>query len=236
MQSSRVPEMRRCRVAELQSYFSSLLPCFFAALLIIAMLAGCSGGITDVAVGDYDTLIKSGWDEYNRNKFTEANQLFVRAKEADATKPEAYIGSGWSQLRLQQPYNAVVTFRDAFTYITSLYDSVDALCGLSGSYLAAGENANVINLFKKYKISSYDEAFPFGKHDFSISKGDLEIVQAMALYRLGMYSSVDQADPDNATYHLNQALYTPYTYTDAQSLMEKITTYLEESDKTYYKW
>ena len=236
MQRCRDTEMQSRKVAKSQSNFASLVLCPFATLFIIAMLAGCSGGIADVAVGDYDTLIKSGWDEYNRNKFTEANQLFVRAKDADAAKPEAYVGSGWSQLRLQQPYNAVVTFRDAFTYITSLYDSVDALCGLSGSYLAAGENANVINLFKKYKISSYDEAFPFGKHDFSINKGDLEIVQTMAFYRLGMYSSAEQADPDNATYHLNQALYTPYTYTDAQSLMEKITTYLEQSEKTYYKW
>ncbi len=208
----------------------------FGTVLIITLLSGCSGGITDVVVGDYDTLVKSGWDEYNMNRFSEANQLFVKAKEADGTKPEAYIGSGWSLLRLQQPYNAVVTFRDAFTYITSFYDSVDALCGLSGSYLAAGENVNVINLFKKYKVSSYDDAFPFSKHDFSINKGDLEIVQALAFYRLSMYSPTEQADPDNAIYHLNQALYSPYTYTDPQKLMEKITTYLEESDKTYYKW
>ena len=73
------------------------------------------------------------------------------------------------------------------------------------------------------------------KHDFFIDMGDLEVVQAMAFYRLGKYSSAEQADPDNATYHLNQALYTPYTYTDPQGLMEEITEYLNQSS-SYYKW
>ena len=61
----------------------------FIIILVIALLSGCSGGITNVAVEDYDTLIQSGWEQYNNNLFSEANQLFLKAKEADSTKPES---------------------------------------------------------------------------------------------------------------------------------------------------
>jgi len=130
---------------------------------------------------------------------------------------------------MQEPLNAVVQFREAFLHITSLADSVDALCGITGAYLAAGENTNVINSIKKYPVSSYEDVFPFRKHDFTISQGDIEIVQAMAFYRLGKYSAAEQANPDNAVYHLNKALYTPVEYTTPQALMGIITDYLSGS-------
>ena len=203
----------------------------FALFLI---LAGCSGGITEVTTGDYDSLIKSGWDAYNQNNFSGAQQEFEKAIERDNTQPEGYIGSGWAQLRLQKPFDAIVSFRDAFDYITTVNDSVDALCGYSGAYLAAGKSTDIIDLFKRFTISTYDDAFPFRKHDYTISRGDLEVVQAMAFYRLGMYSPDDQPNPDNAVYHLNQALYSPYVYTNQQELMGEITDYLGQSGGGYF--
>ena len=207
----------------------------FIAILIIAGMNGCGGGITGTGgIADYDALIKSGWDEYNRSNYDEAQRLFNQAKDYDELRPEGYIGSGWTLLRRQHPDSAIVAFRTSFDYIASLEDSVDTIAGLSGSYLAAGENSSVINLFNKYEISSYEDAFPLKDHDFSLDSGDLEIVQAMALYRLGVYSSTDQPDPDNATYHLNQALFTPYDYTGPESLMEDMTKYLNRSSVSYY--
>ena len=207
----------------------------FFKLSLILIIAGCSGGITDVTTtGDYDSYIKSGWDEYNNNNYDLAKQDFENAKSKDDSKPEAYIGCGWTLLRLQKPYDAVVSFRDAFDYITSVNDSVDALSGFSGAYLAAGEYTEVLNIFKRYRIGTYDNAFPFRKHDFSINSDDLELVQAMAFYRLKMYSPTERPDPDNAVYHLNQALYTPYDYTDPQDLMREITDYLSQSGGEYF--
>ncbi|MFC1607003.1 hypothetical protein ACFL47_03440 [Candidatus Latescibacterota bacterium] len=200
----------------------------FAGMILIVII-GCSGGLTEVSTGDYDSLIKSGWDKYNDYKYDESSLLFANAKKSDETRPEGYIGSGWTLLRLQEPYSAIVEFRDAFQYITSVNDSVDAICGLAGAYLATGDNTQVINQVKKYPVSSYDDAFPFRKHDFFITQGDLEIVQAVALYRLGVYTPAEQADPDNALYHINQALYKPYEYSDPQSLMAEITKYLNQS-------
>lgn len=207
----------------------------FFTILIFLTIVGCSGGITEVTIiSDYDSHITSGWDEYNNKNYDVAQQSFEKAKVSDSSKPEAYIGSGWALLRLQKPYDAVVSFRDAFDYVTSVNDSVEALCGLSGAYLAAGEITDVVTIFKRYTISSYDGAFPFRKHDYSINRDDLEIVQAMAFYRLKIYSSTEQPDPDNAVYHFNQALYTPYEYTDPQDLMEEITDYLNESGNKFF--
>ena len=206
----------------------------FITLALLLFLMGCSGGITEVTTDDYDNTIKSGWDAYNQNNFSGAQQEFARAILKDTTRPEGYIGSGWAQFRLQKPFDAIVYFRDAFDYITTVNDSVDALCGYSGAYLATGENTNVINLFKRYTISTYDDAFPFRKHDYTISAGDLEAVQAMAFYRLGMYSPAEQPDPNNAVYHLNQALYSPFVYTNQQDLMGEITDYLGQSGGGYF--
>ena len=206
----------------------------FYIMLLLLIITGCSGGIMDVKQTSYDDIIKSGWTEYNQGKFDDAYQLFLDAKDYDDKRPEAYIGSGWSLLRRQHPDSSIVVFRAGFDYITSLADTVDVLCGLSGSYLAAGENTNIINLFKKYTVSSYEDVFPLKNHDFFIDTGDIEIVKAMAFYRLKIYSSTEQPDPDNAVYHLNQALYTPYTYTDSQALMEKITEYLNQSGSGFY--
>ncbi|MBN1293445.1 MAG: lipoprotein [Candidatus Latescibacteria bacterium] len=208
---------------------------FLIFLLLTLLLSGCSGGITGFeGAVDYDELIKSGWIEYNRYNYDEALDLFTQAKDYDEFRPEGYIGSGWTQLRLQHPDSAIIEFRTSFEYVISLSDSVDTISGLAGSYLATGQNSNIVNMFVKYQVSSYEDAFPLEDHDFELDTGDLEIVQAMAFYRLGLYSSTEQSDPNNAVYHLNQVLYTPHEYSGPQLLIEAITGYMQQSDSSYY--
>jgi len=206
---------------------------YFIVLLAV-MLQSCGGGILNEKVADYDSLIETGWEYYNQRRYDEAYQVFLDSKEDDSQRPEAYIGCGWALLRRQHPDSAIVVFRNGFTYITSLEDTVDALCGLAGSYLARGDDSKVIDLFSKYTVSSYDDAFPLKKHDFFLEESDLEIVRAMAFYRLGLYSSDDKADPDNAAYHVNQVLHTPVEFTDPQTLMRKIMDYMEQTKGEYY--
>ena len=39
-------------------------------LIIIAVITGCGGGITGSGgIADYDSLIKSGWQEYNQSNY-----------------------------------------------------------------------------------------------------------------------------------------------------------------------
>lgn len=200
-----------------------------AMVLLGLLLAGCGGGILGERSGDYDALIESGWERYNQRRYDDAYQIFLNAKRQDAERPEAYIGSGWALLRRQQPDSAVVAFRTSFDYITTLADSVDSICGLSGSYLAANENTKVIETFTRYTVSSFDEAFPLKKHDFFLDERDLDIVHALAFYRLGLYSPNERANPDNALCYVNRLLYVPIEYTSAKSLMEALVDYIKDS-------
>jgi len=203
------------------------------SIFLSAILFGCGGGITAVDEPlEYDDLVESGWAKYNARNYTDACKLFRKAENIDEMRAEAYIGCGWTKLRLQQPDSSVVAFTTAFRYLTNLEDSVDAITGLSGAYLARGDNQKIVNLFKNVLLSSYDTGFPLEKHDFSLEYDHLEIVQAMALYRLGYYSSTEKADPDNATYHLNKV--TTYTYDSVQGLMEKIIEHLGLLEGEYY--
>lgn len=195
--------------------------------MLVLLAAGCGGGILSDKIADYDSLIESGWEKYNQRKYDAAYQLFLSAKRQDALRPEAYIGSGWTLLRRQQPDSSVVAFRTSFDYITTTADSVDSITGLSGAYLAAGENTKVVDMFKKYIVGTYEDSFPLKKHDFFLDENDLEIVQSMACYRLGLYSSTQKADPDNAVYHLNKVLVSPITYSDPKTLMQAILDYLD---------
>jgi len=205
----------------------------FLTLSVLILLAGCGGGITGERIADYDSLIESGWENYNQNRYDEAYQLFLLARKEDDERPEAFLGSGWSLLRRQHPDSAAVVFKTGFEYIASLSDTVDALCGLSGSYLADGDNMKVIDSFKKYTVESYEDVFPLKEHDFFLDETDLEIVQAMACYRLGLYSSTEKADPDNAVYHLNQVLITPIEYTDPKTLMQELMDFVESTGGDY---
>ena len=204
-------------------------------VILLLILSGCGGGISAYKVGDYDSLMKSGWSKYNQNKFEEAQQLFLEAKAMNDERAEAYIGCGWSLLMRQHPDSALVEFFNAFDYITTLNDTVDIACGISGSYLANGDNNRVINFLNNYDLEYFEDSFPLRDHDFFLDRSDLELVLAQAYYRLGIFSAAEAPDPDNAVYHLNQVLITPYVYTTPDELMEKMTECLSQSKGGLYR-
>jgi len=207
---------------------------YLGIFFTITVIAGCGGGITGERIADYDKLVQKGWEEYNQGRYDDAYQLFLSARSEDGNRPEAFIGCGWSLLRRQHPDSASVVFRTGIEHISTLADSVDLICGLAGSYLARGDDTKVIDLFKKYTVSSYEAGFPLKKHDFLIDETDLEIVQAMACYRLGLYSPEQRADPDNAVYHMNLILLDPIEFTDEKTLLDAIVDFLEQSKGEYY--
>ncbi len=199
-------------------------------LLVTGFLAGCGGGLTASTPSDFESLIDDGWTEYNGGRFDEAQRLFSKAKSIEPTRAEGYIGCGWSLLRRQHPDSSAVIFRLGMPHIETLEDSVDAICGLAGAYLANGNNNKAATILQDYPVSDVSRGFPFRKHDFLIEAGHLEMVQAMALYRLGLYTSAESEDPDNALYHLNNVLAKPYDYTSPPELMRKITEYLDRTN------
>jgi hypothetical protein len=201
-------------------------------LIALFVFTGCGGGlVADTAkITDYDSLIAYGWIAYNKGNYAEARSLFTKARLAEPAKFEGYLGDGWALLRSQYPDSAIVIFKVGFSYTMTLEDSVDAICGLAGSYLAIQSNSKVVSILTDYPVSHIEKGFPFQKHDLLIDSGDLDITQAMALYRLGKYSSTQQADPDNALYHLNKVLDSPYVYTTPEELISKLSEYFTLSE------
>ena len=199
-------------------------------ILLMLLFAGCGGGLSPYAEeSGYSKLIIDGWNEYNGNRFEEAQSLFIQAIDLDPNRAEGYIGDGWSLFMRQKPDSALVVFYKGFTYAKAAMDSLDTICGVSGCYLARGENSRVVSYLDQFDLDYYEPFFPLEHHDFFLDRGDLELTYALAFYRLGIYSTGEGEDPNNAVYHLSQALPAPYTYTTPEALMERMTDYFNES-------
>ncbi|MFC1541784.1 hypothetical protein ACFL50_04965 [Candidatus Latescibacterota bacterium] len=204
-------------------------------IIFLLILTGCGGGISMYESLDYDGIIKSGWEKYNQNLFEDAQSLFKQAKDIDSERPEGYIGCGWSLFMRQHPDSALIEFYHGLDYITTLEDSVDTICGISGSYLARNENSRVITLLNSLDLETFEDSFPLKNHDFFLERGDLEIVLAQAYFRLGIYSSTESSDPNNALYHLNLVLFTPHIYSTPDKLMNEMTDYIAQSEGGFYR-
>jgi hypothetical protein len=209
---------------------------FSMLLMVILALAGCGGGITALEeTSGYDRLILDGWREYNLTHFETAQSIFYQAQGLDPNRAEGYIGTGWSLFMRQKPDSALVEFYHGFDFTTTVNDTLDTVCGISGCYLARGENSKAVSYLDGYNLSYFEDVFPLQDHDFFLDRGDLELVYAQAYYRLKLYSNTEKADPNNAVYHLNKVLSTPYTYTTPEELMNQMIEYLTQSQGILYR-
>jgi hypothetical protein len=205
---------------------------FFATglMLLVVLFVGCGGGMTPFEdTSNYSGLILDGWTAYNNNEFAEAQSLFSGAMKVDPDRAEGYIGDGWSLFMRQKPDSALVIFYKGFEYARTGQDSLDTICGVSGCYLARGENTRVISYLDRFDLDRFENEFPLENHDFFLDRGDLELTYALAFYRLKIYSSAEGPDPNNAVFHMNRALPAPFTYTDPRDLMERMTEYFNQS-------
>ena len=205
---------------------------FLAACLMLFMVLvdGCGGGMTPFEdTSNYSGLILDGWTAYNNNEFAEAQALFSEAIGVDPARAEGYIGDGWALFMRQKPDSALVVFFKGFEYAGTGRDSLDTICGVSGCYLARGENTRVISYLDRFDLDRLENEFPLEHHDFFLDRGDLELTYALAFYRLKIYSSTEGPDPNNAVFHMNQALPAPFAYSDPGDLMERMTEYFNQS-------
>jgi tetratricopeptide (TPR) repeat protein len=204
--------------------------------LCLGLLAGCGGGLTPFeGSSGYDQLIRDGWIEYNSFRFESAQALFGQAIAAAPSRPQGYIGDGWSLLKRQKPDSALEVFFEGFKYARTSEDSLDTVCGVTGAYLARGENTRVIAYLDQFDLDRLEIAFPLENHDFFLDRGDLELACALAFYRLRIYSDEEGPDPNNAVFHLNQALPAPVTYNGPENLMERMVEYYNQSPGIPYK-
>ncbi len=67
----------------------------------LILVAGCYDNSTEYPdVEYYDGLVSSGWEAFEAGDYKMAMEHFQAAVDADCTKPDAYLGAGWTSVLL----------------------------------------------------------------------------------------------------------------------------------------
>lgn len=75
--------------------------------LALVLSAGCGDKLpTDIPdVIGYNGLVAQGWQAYDMGDYMTAMQKFEQAIDIDVTRPEAFLGAGWSSIHLSDYWN-----------------------------------------------------------------------------------------------------------------------------------
>ncbi len=129
----------------------------FAILVVILVWNGCSETTSDdTFLGSlpdtYVSLMENGWDAFLQSEFNTAVDRFQAAADRDATKPEPYLGLGWSYARGTSLDLEKATSNFQKTLSFSLFDpdlqetlENESYAGLAVVAYAAGDYATTIN-------------------------------------------------------------------------------------------
>ncbi len=159
----------------MRTYFSL----FITAVWLFS--AGCGDSTTDQAA----EFIASGWEKFEAHDYTGAAEDFANAIDADSSKAEAYVGLGWTALKMDQLIIADL----AFAYAIELEPSDDAYAGkafadfnLENHVAAAADVDEVVTI-----AENAANAYTFS-HDPSITQTDLLWIKARAHFLMGQYA------------------------------------------------
>lgn len=117
-------------------------------LFYISIFLACSKNSNENE--NYFSLIDQGWQEFERADYNSAMQSFMKAKEEDNSKYEAYMGLAWAMLLNPE----ITTFNDALinsnTAVNKHGNHTDALAAqafsmnFTGNY--SGSNSSIEKL------------------------------------------------------------------------------------------
>lgn len=80
--------------------------------LALVLVSGCGDKLpTDIPdVIGYDGLVAQGWQAYDQASYDSAMVMFQQAIDVDVTRPEAYLGAGWTSIHLSDYWNIGADF------------------------------------------------------------------------------------------------------------------------------
>ncbi len=147
---------------------------------LILILPACDGGN-----GAFDTA----WSLFESGKYQEAKTEF-EAHISDGS--EAYVGLGWSSLRMDS-----ISAADGY-FAQIIGDTlIDGYAGLVAVKWAQRDYANTILFGDVVLLAQFDYIF---SHDVTVNNQDIALHQAFAYYALGnlsgCISKIRQVDPD----------------------------------------
>lgn len=137
-------------------------------------------GMLWVSCGEDDPL-DVAWSKFRNNDYAGAHQAFA---ELTSSRPEAWVGLGWTAMRMDSMPQANVYFANAAS------DSiVDGYAGWAIADWWAGDNAGVVS--GAQFVLRRSPAYVFA-HDRTVTARDMQMKEAYAEYRLGNYARVAQ--------------------------------------------
>ena len=148
--------------------------------IIFTLNLGCSGS-TDEA----DALISSGWEKFESHDYTGAATDFADALAADSSRAEAFVGLGWTALKLDQLPVASLSFSIAL----SLESTDDAYAGKAFADLNLDNKADAVTDVAEVVTISGNTASNYTFiHDNSITQTDLLWIKARAHFLMAEYA------------------------------------------------
>lgn len=166
-----------------------------------------SPGCGDEAVDEAAAFIESGWEKFESHDYTGASEDFASAISADSSKAEAFVGLGWTALKLDQLPVASLSFSIAIL----LEPSDDAFAGKAFADLnlddqaAAVTSVDAVITISDNSVNTYTFL-----HDLTITETDLLWIKARAHFLLAEYAQAQSAldilspsnglNPESSTY------------------------------------
>jgi len=132
-----------------------------------------------------DDLIVDGWSEFEQGNYPVADDLFNDALTLDNTSGEGYAGRAWTKAKLDDLPSAEDNIQLA---IDNAYSEYHVYILMGALHFVAGEYAQTDSIIAPILLNiQTDWVF---SHDMSIGYRDFIIIEAAALYYLGMHTEI----------------------------------------------
>ncbi len=183
---------------------------------------GCAKEFSDDVPASYDSslsMLDEAWSAYSTGDYESALELFQEVGRRDALSTDAYLGQGWSSLRLEGYIDARTAFGVVLNLATNDGDDVFMADGWAGLFL--------IELQERYNLETDPEADPTDDDLIDAAEEALVAGETILSYNAA-YSTTHDAEFDYLEVH--KALAQTYLFLHRyEEALEHTVEYLEST-------
>ncbi len=202
--------MKRQNIIRLASFFA----------IIGLTLWGCASDSSDDVPSAYDSdsgMLIEGWSAYSSGDYEAALELFQEVGRRDALNTNAYLGQGWSSLRLESNIDARTAFGVVLNLAANEGDNTSMADGWAGLFL--------LELGERYNLETDPDEDPTEDDLIAAAEEALAAGEAVLSYDAA-YTTTHDADFDYLEVH--KALAQTYLYLHRyEETLEHTASYFE---------
>jgi tetratricopeptide (TPR) repeat protein len=194
----------------------------FIICITLLFLVSCNNDPTDNGSGksEYATLIDNAWLFFETGDFTGAESTFMKAKNLDLTKHQAYNGLAWSQIYLDKFSDALTNANQAILITDTIADyyAARAIIYKQSKEVNGHETLSTNDVLSTLQ---YDFNWSFS-HKTTLTANTLRIIQVQNHFSIENYSECVQIIKLYLDQSYNQVIDSDQDIID---LAEKIESY-----------